>query len=292
MAAAEEALKELKTDKSESTDNPEPTGSTKSVTVTIKNIEYEVSEATANAIEVIEDLLIPKAGDTALPEDFRELTEEQVEDILSAYRSYAALTDDEKLFVENYEEFEAVLEKLGEEFHYDNESGVDVRGNEVLPWNVRINVQPQTVSEEQLTAIRETLGEEADMMLLCDIHFTDMLDGNEYEPGEPITVKIPIGDIDIEAYATLVIIHVTDDGTYEYLKGTVEDGYVVFTATSFSLYAVGGSMHVWSEIVPQTTTSRQLTWLWITLIALGIIGLGTTLFIRHRRLTDNGSIEE
>ena len=82
LAAAEEALKELKTDKSESTDNPEPTGSTKSVTVTIKNIEYEVSESTANAIEVIEDLLIPKAGDTALPEDFSELTEEQVEEYL------------------------------------------------------------------------------------------------------------------------------------------------------------------------------------------------------------------
>ena len=79
--------------------------------------------------------------------------------------------------MENYEEFEAVLDKLGEEFHYDNESGVDVRGNEVLPWNVKINVQPQTVNEEQLTAIRETLGEEADMMLLCDIHFMDMITG-------------------------------------------------------------------------------------------------------------------
>ena len=62
--------------------------------------------------------------------------------------------------------------------------------------------------------------------------------------------------------------------------------------TSFSLYAVGGSMNAWSEIVPQTTTSRQLTWLWVTLIVLGIIGLGTMLFIRHRRLTGNGSIEE
>ena len=213
LTAAEEALKELKKDKSEPTDNPEPTGSTKSVTVTIKNIEYEVSEATASSIEKIDVLLNPEEGQEVLPEDFSELTEEQVEDILSAYRAYMALTDDEKLFVENYEEFEAVLEKLGEEFHYDNESGVDVRGNEVLPWNVKINVQPQTVSDEQLTAIRETLGEEADMMLLCDIHFTDMITGNEYEPDAPITVKISIGDIDIEAYETLVIVHITDDGT-------------------------------------------------------------------------------
>ena len=277
LTAAEEALKELKTDK------PEPTGSTKSVTVTIKNIEYEVSEATANAIEVIEDLLIPKAGDTALPEDFRELTEEQVEDILSAYRSYAALTDDEKLFVENYEEFEAVLEKLGEEFHYDNESGVDVRGNEVLPWNVRINVQPQTVSEEQLTAIRETLGEEADMMLLCDIHFTDMLDGNEYEPGEPITVKIPIGDIDIEAYATLVIIHVTDDGNYEYIEGAIEGEYIVFVSDDFSQYAIAGSMHEWAEVVPLASASdSNHLWIWITFTLLALGALIILLFIKNK----------
>ena len=113
-----------------------------------------MSEATANTIEVIEDLLVPKAGDTALPEDFSELTEEQVEDILSAYRAYEALTDDEKLFVENYEEFEAVLEKLGEEFHYDNESGVDVRGNEVLA--VECEDQRTTADGKRRTADGDT----------------------------------------------------------------------------------------------------------------------------------------
>ena len=140
---------------------------------------------------------------------------------------------------ENYEEFEAVLNKLGEEFHYDDESGVDVRGNEVLPWNVKMNVQPQTVvTDEQMAEIHETLGEEAGVLGMYDIHFTDMLDGNEYEPGEPITVKIPIGDIDIEAYATLVIIHVTDDGNYEYIEGTIEGEYIVFVNDDFSQYAI------------------------------------------------------
>ena len=86
-------------------------------------------------------------------------------------------------------------------------------GNEVLPWNVKINVQPQTVSEEQLTAIRETLGEEADMMLLCDIHFTDMLDGNEYEPDALVTVRIPVPD-SYEEGDTLIVIHIKDDGTF------------------------------------------------------------------------------
>ena len=274
LTAAEEALKELKTEK------PEPTGSTKSVTVTINDVTYEVSEATANTIEVIEELLVPKAGDTALPEDFNELTEEQVEDILSAYRAYEALTDDEKLFVENYEEFEAVLEKLGEEFHYDDESGVDVRGNEVLPWNVKINVQPQTVSEEQLTAIRETLGKEADMMLLCDIHFTDMLTGNEYEPQALITVRIPVPD-SYDGSGTLAVVHIKDDGSYEYIKCTVTDGYAIFSTASFSLYGIASFTGDISELLSQNT-ANNLTWIWIVLAVLAIGGLTTLIFMKKR----------
>ena len=274
LTAAEDALKELKEEQ------PEPTGSTKSVTVTINDVTYEVSEATANAIEVIEELLVPKAGDTSLPEDFSELTEEQVEDILSAYRAYMALTDDEKLFVENYEDFEAALNKLGEEFHYDDESGVDVRGNEVLPWNVKINVQPQTVSEEQLTAIRETLGEEVDMMLLCDIHFTDMLDGNEYEPDALVTVRIPVPD-SYDGNGTLTVVHIKDDGTYEYIKCTVKDGYAIFSTASFSMYGLAVFTGDLSELLSQNT-ANNLTWIWIALAVLAIGGLTTLIFIKKR----------
>ncbi len=273
LSAAEEALEKLKKDKS----------TTKSVTVTINDVTYEVSEATANSIEKIDALLNPEEGKEGLPQDFSELTEEQVEDILSAYRAYVALTDDEKLFVENYEDFEAALNKLGEEFHYDDESGVDVRGNEVLPWNVKINVQPQTVSEEQLTAIRETLGEEAGVLGMYDIHFTDMIDGNEYEIGEPISVKIPIGDIDIEAYETLVIIHVTDDGNYEYIEGTLEGEYIVFVSDDFSQYAIAGSMTEWAEVVPLASASdSNHLWIWITFTLLALGALIILLFIRNK----------
>ena len=274
LTAAEDALKELKEEQ------PEPTGSTKSVTVTINDVTYEVSEATANSIEKIDALLNPEEGEEGLPEDFSELTEEQVEDILSAYRAYVALTDDEKLFVENYEDFEAALNKLGEEFHYDDESGVDVRGNEVLPWNVKINVQPQTVSEEQLTAIRETLGEEADMMLLCDIHFTDMLDGNEYEPDALVTVRIPVPD-SYDGKGTLTVVHIKDDGTYEYIECEVVDGCAEFYASNFSSYGIASFTGDLSELLSQNT-ANNLTWIWITLAVLAIGGLTTLIFMKKR----------
>ncbi|MBR2780130.1 MAG: PQQ-binding-like beta-propeller repeat protein, partial [Eubacteriaceae bacterium] len=129
LIGAETALQKLKDQK--------PEGSTKSVTVTINGVTYEVSEATKAAVEAIQKILEPEDPSKSLPEDFRDLTDEQEKEILDAYRLYNALTHDEKLFVNNFSGFEDILEKLGEKYHTDEATGVSVAGsNADLPWNI------------------------------------------------------------------------------------------------------------------------------------------------------------
>ena len=172
LVAAERALVSLK-NQQKSDDSKKPGnsasggssksgGSTKTVTVEIDDVEYVVSEKTKVALDSIDGLLNPEDAENALPSDFANLTEEQINKIVDIYKQYAALTDDEKLFVDNYAEFEEVLNKLGEELHYDNSTGVDVRGNDSLKWHIELMVKPNTASDEQLAKMRKTLGEDAD----------------------------------------------------------------------------------------------------------------------------------
>ena len=51
-------------------------------------------------------------------------------------------------------------------------------------------------------------------------------------------MRIPAPDM--EGYDGVVIVHQKADGTIEYIEATVEDGMLVFVATSFSSYGVVG----------------------------------------------------
>ncbi len=69
---------------------------------------------------------------------------------------------------------------------------------------------------------------------LFDISF--LKDGKEVQPSAPLTVKIPVpAGYDAESCE---VYHVLDDGTVENMNAVVDGGYLVFTAKSFSLYAV------------------------------------------------------
>lgn len=266
-------------DKQDNNDTNKSRTGTKSVNITIDDIKYEVSQETKDVVDSIHKLLSDDPSNT-LPRDFETLTEEQVNNILEAYKAYEALSDDEKLFVDNYTEFEEVINKLGEVFHHDKESGVDVRGNDGLPWNVKINITPKLVTDEELGKIRETLGEDANMMVLFDIYFTDMLTGKEYTPEGLTRVRIPVGESE---YDTMVIVHIKDDGSYEYIECEIEDGYIIFDASSFSIYGVAGFTGSLRDVISQSEekeTSSNIPWLWIGLGILAVITLIVLLVIR------------
>ena len=90
---------------------------------------------------------------------------------------------------------------------------------------------------EEAEALQQTLGENT-LLMMADISLYDMVNDTEYKPGEPVEVRIPTPDM--EGYDGVVIVHKKDDGTIEYIEATLEDGELVFTATSFSYYGVAG----------------------------------------------------
>lgn len=282
LLAAEKALKVLKDAKdTEDAKEQKPGGKTTAVTLAVDRVEYVLSEETKAVADAIQNLITPPESTQGLPEDFSSLTDEQIDKILGVYRLYDALTDEEKLFVENYEKFEAILERLGDKFHYDAESSVDLRGNEGLPWHVKVNVAPRAAGADELNKIRETLGDDANVMILCEISFTDMLTGRKYEPNALVTVRIPVPD-SYDGSTTLVVVHIKDDGSYEYIECTVVDGYAVFSTSNFSLYGLAAFTGSLAEII-SPKEDRSLVWLWIALIVVGVLGIGAVLVMKRRQ---------
>ena len=284
LTNAESALAKLK--------DETPGGSTTSVTVTINGITYEVSENTKKAVEAMQAIMNPTDISNALPDDFTKLTSAQQSAILEAARLYNALTSDEKLFATNYETFKTtVLDKLGESFHYDKASGIDARDNKEdnLPWYVKINITPKTVSDDELSKIRETLGEKADVLVLEDITFTNMLDKSEFHPSSPIKIKIPLTE-EMKAHDSIAVVHIDDNGKYNYIQGVVKDGYVEFEASDFSLYGVASFTGNWNNIVA-TRSASSFTWLWIV-IAVAIVGIALLVVMKRKNKMTSADKEE
>ena len=88
--------------------------------------------------------------------------------------------------------------------------------------NVKFNANPilDETNEEQFT---------------FDLFFTDK-DGNRIQPKTAVTVKIPVPAALKDK--TIFVYHVESDGKYTEIDCKIEDGMVVFTATSFSKYII------------------------------------------------------
>jgi hypothetical protein len=138
-------------------------------------------------------------------------------------------------------------------------------------------------TDEELAEIQETLGEDANVLVLCDINFTDMLTGNEYDPEGLVTVRIPVPD-SYEEGDMLAVVHINDDGTYEYINCEIVDGYAVFSTASFSTYGLTVFTGSLSDILSQDTTN-SLVWLWITLAILAIGVLTALIVIKKQHST-------
>ncbi len=115
-------------------------------------------------------------------------------------------------------------------------------------------------------------------MLLRDISFTDMLSGGVYHPDDLTRIRMPEVDSNFE---TVVIVHITDDGTYEYIQCDIDNGYIVFDASSFSIYGIAGFMGTWDDVLSQPGTNGTLIWIWIV---GGICAIGgiLILFVNRR----------
>lgn len=276
LIGAETALQKLKDQK--------PEGSTKSVTVTINGVTYEVSEATKAAVEAIQKILEPEDPSRALPEDFRDLTDEQEKEILDAYRLYNALTHDEKLFVNNFSGFEDILEKLGEKYHTDEATGVSVAGsNADLPWNIKAVIRPVKIDDSVLEKIREVLGEDAEMCSLYEISFVDVLTGLPVEPDMLMDITLPAPDAADGKMP--VVIKLSDNGDILFAEADITDEGIVYTSSEGGSMGIAATSKSWDEILPSENTAEKecVSPIWFILAGIGVIGIIILLLWKRRR---------
>lgn len=168
---------------------------------------------------------------------------------------------------------EEQLEK-GRENHYDSATGIDVSGNsnDILPWYVKMTVEEKSLTKKQESEVKKALGEDCKIFMFKDIHFTDTNTGEDWQPGEPIKVRMPA--VDMEGYKNLVIIHISDDGKIELINAEVKNGMIEFEATGFSLYGIAGTnTSIDKMMAPEAEEPVVWPWILIGAIALVIIAI-------------------
>lgn len=245
--------------------------------VITKSISLKLGGDVKKAAEMIDRLLNPVGKTERLPEDFTKLTKKQYNAIIEAYKEYTLLSDDSKLLIKNREEFEKVLQKLGEVLHCDEATGIKA---EDIDWKYKLIIKEKENFSEELTGIRETLGSEAEVLAFYDIYFIDVTTSEKYNPQKPVTVKIP--EPDLKGFDSAVVLHVTEDGKHEYIKCISEEDYLVFKAQKFSPYGIIGIPGSWNDVLHEEKTGT-VSWLWLCLGVVAAALLLILIVIRKRQ---------
>lgn len=245
--------------------------------VITKSISLKLGGDVKKAAEMIDGLINPADKTERLPEDFTKLTKKQYNAIIEAYKEYELLSDDSKLLIKNREEFEMVLQKLGEVLHCDEATGIKA---EDIDWKYKLIIKEKEDFSEELTGIRETLGSEAKVLAFYDIYFIDVTTSEKYNPQKPVTVKIPKPDL--KGFGSAVVLHVTEDGKHEYIKCISEENYLVFKAQKFSPYGIIGIPGSWKDVLHEEKTGTG-SWMWLCLGAAAAAFLLIIVFIRKRQ---------
>lgn len=249
-------------------------GKTKSATKSANvKLSGNLTDAAQKVIDKIDALVASGAS------------EDQISDILAAYKAYSELSAEEQLAVEKSDNFKAYSElctKMGKEYHYDKATGTDMRDNseEVLPWYIKVVVEPQELTKAQQKKVSGALGEESKIFTMHDINFINMLDGSTWHPEDAVKVKLPM--VDIGEYESAIIVHITDDGKVELIEGSINGDTIEFAASSFSLYGIAGSMSSVDDLLAAQDTAAVWPWILAAAIALAAI-----IFIAVRRKNKN-----
>lgn len=177
------------------------------------------SESVNAIVEAIRALLNPADPADKLPEDMADRTEAQEDAILDIARAYNELSDDNKLFVTNYGDFEPVLEKLGAAYHADKETGVSVDG---LPWHIRLVCVPLEEGSELLEAMNPVFSGKGSAESMYWVTLIDVLTGKTYKTEEPFTVRLPLDKTPGENETALAM-YVSEDGKLRFLQGKDEE---------------------------------------------------------------------
>lgn len=243
-------------------------GSTKSISIgSTGTASYKTSAATNAVVKAINDLLHPAKLEDALPEDMRKLSDEQKDAILDIERKYRALTDDEKLFVSNYGEFEAVQQAFGEANHTDPETGIRVNG---APWHIALILKPLDAQDELKEAMQTVFGGQGRLENLFWVSLVDLLTGETVEMTELMRLEIPAAEP--EAEQTIIGVYIGADGKLRFVEGELLDDYLAIpigeTDCWYGTAVIDG---IWDDLMngniliePGETLQNWLQWLAVT----------------------------
>lgn len=246
-------------------------GTTRSITKKATIKLGKMTEAAKAALDRLDAVVNAK-----LPQNAKEYTDDQIKQILDAYKAYNALSVSEKKAIEatdTWTAFTEITQNLGSMYHYDEATGIDVRATsaENLPWYIKLVAMPKTASEKQKTKVQDALGDNSELFTLYDIHFINTLDNSEWHPSGLIRVKMPM--VSIGDYKTPVIVHIADSGKIRLIEGHVDSagGTIEFEASDFSLYGIAGSDQSIDSLLGAQAARDVMPWIIAGAIAAAIL---------------------
>lgn len=204
-------------------------------------------------------------GSKAYPEKIDDYTDKQIKALGKTWKNYEKLSEGEKKAVQEnkiYESFQKLLASLGTKYHFDQATGTNLDNNkeDALPWYVQMVVNPKIADDSELKTIQNVLGEKSEVLSLNEIHFVDTLTGDKWEPKDVLKVQLPMADLG--DYRSCMIVHITDEGKVEFLKGKVSGSYISFDAAEFSAYGIVGFMGDSDEILSGQEKDKPV-WPWL-----------------------------
>ena len=291
LTAAEKKLRELSSDENNSDDSDgdgKPGSKAGQITRTLgaatksltKSGSIKLGGDVKKAAALIDAVLDPEDPADRLPDDYSKLTDKQLKSVIDAYKEYEDLSDDDRLLVKNYDEFEKVLKKLGRVLHRDDSTGIAVSG---LQWRYKLVVKQRQITDKQRDKLTGILGEGSELLVMYDISLIDVVTAKEYDPDKPVTVKIP--EPDMKGLGSAVIMHIDHDGKYEMIKCSSKDGMLVFGTQSFSPYGVAGFDGTWDDVIPDDE-QQEIPVMWLIIGAAALVAVAA-LCIARKKLGQN-----
>lgn len=263
-------------------------GTTRSITKKATIKLGKMTEAAKAALDKLDVVVNAK-----LPQNAKEYTDDQIRQILDAYKAYNALSVSEKKAIEatdTWTAFTEITQNLGSMYHYDESTGIDVRATsaENLPWYIKLVATPKTASEKQKTKVQDALGDNSELFTLYDIHFINTLDNSEWHPSGLIRVKMPM--VSIGDYKTPVIVHIADSGKIRLIEGHVDSagGTIEFEVSDFSLYGIAGSDQSIDSLLGAQAARDVMPWIIAGAIAAAIL---IAIIVMRKRRNKRGFYE-
>lgn len=257
--------------------------------------ETKATETTASKKVVSEmKTFFDKKRKDPYPSKIDDYSEKQIKELGKTWKNYEKLSEGEKKAVQEektYQSFQKLLTALGEKYHFDQATGTNLDDNkdEALPWYVQMVVNPKIADESEVETIQKVLGKKSEVLSLNEIHFVDTLTGDDWKPKDILKVQLPMADLG--DYKSCMIVHITDKGKVEFLKGKISDSYISFDAAEFSSYGIVGFMGDSDEILSGQEKKKPV-WPWIAaggaaLILVVILG-GVQIADSRRKKKDKG----